>query len=98
MVGPPTAELERGWPCLKYKQKEYQRKYDAKRQATPHRKAWKKEYDAKRRQKRTMTSKYAWGQANNQRMLEEADAYLGVFWLPHGQPAGGPQWTPVGRS
>ena len=51
MVGPPTAELERGWPCLKYKQKEYQRKYDAKRQATPHRKAWQKEYDAKRRQK-----------------------------------------------
>ena len=40
----------------------------------------------------------AWGQANNQRMLEEADAYLGVLWLPHGQPAGGPQWTPVGRS
>ena len=30
-------------------QKEYQRKYDAKRQATPHRKAWQKEYDAKRR-------------------------------------------------
>ena len=27
----------------------------------------------------------AWGQANNQRMLEEADAYLGVLWLPHGQ-------------
>ena len=30
-----------------------------------------------------MTSKDAWGQANNQRMLEEADAYLGVLWLPH---------------
>ena len=27
-----------------------------------------------------MTSKDAWGQANNQRMLEEADAYLAVFW------------------
>ena len=27
----------------------------------------------------------AWGQANNQRMLEEADAYLAVLWLPHGQ-------------
>ena len=22
----------------------------------------------------------AWGQANNQRMLEEAEAYLAVFW------------------
>ena len=31
--------------------KEYLRKYDAKREATPHRKAWQKEYDAKRRQK-----------------------------------------------
>ena len=26
-----------------------------------------------------------WGQANNQRMLEKADAYLGVLLLPHGQ-------------
>ena len=61
MVGPPTAELERGWPCLRYKQKEYQRMYAA----TPHGKAKRKEDNAAYYQKNK--ARIAAKQKENQR-------------------------------